>query len=156
MTDVVLMKTASGALVAAEQESSELLARLKLGQGVRAKVARVRNLAFHKKAFSLFKLAFDAWEAPEQTYKGQPVQKDFDRFRRDLLILAGFFRAVHNVKGEVRLEAESLAFGSMTEDRFAQVYAAVLDVVWKRVMAHVGYKSPAEVDAVVNRLLAYE
>ncbi len=93
-----------------DEEARALVEKLKAGQGVRATIKRARNVHFRRKAFALFKLAFDVWE-PEtnQTYKGEAVSKDFDRFRKDMTILAGFSKAVYNARGEVRLEAESLS-----------------------------------------------
>ena len=103
MTELVLVKTPGGALAPADEEARALVEKLKAGQGVRATIKRARNVRFHRKAFALFKLAFDVWE-PEtpQTYKGEAVSKDFDRFRKDMTILAGFYKAVYNARGEVR------------------------------------------------------
>ena len=88
--ELVLVKTPGGALAPVDEEARALVEKLKTGQGVRASIKRARNVRFHRKAFALFKLAFDSWE-PEtpQTYKGEAVSKDFDRFRKDMTILAG-------------------------------------------------------------------
>lgn len=150
------MKSPAGALVPADGEAQELLTKVRLGQGVRCKITRVRNLLFHRKMFALFKLAFDVWEPEPVEYKGQPVAKDFDRFRKDMTILAGFFKTVISARGEVRLEAESLSFGSMSEERFEQVYKAVLNVVWSRVLRLAGYQDEAEVERVVEELLRFD
>lgn len=155
--EAVLVRTPSGALAPADDEARELISRLKVGAPVRAKLVQARNLKFHKKMFSLFKLAFDCWETDDtQEYKGQRVEKDFNRFRKDITVLAGFYKATYNVRGEVRLEAESLSFASMSEDRFSQVYKAVLNVVWKRVLQQAGYKSEADVERTIEELLRYE
>ena len=157
MSDLLLIKTHNGALAPADEEARALIDRLKAGQGVRATLRRARNIGFHKKMFALFKLSFDAWEPlTPLEYKGQPVSKDFDRFRKDMTILAGFYKAVYNARGEVRLEAESLSFASMDEERFEQVYRAILAVVWNRVLRAKGYASEEEVERIVNRLLEFE
>jgi len=157
MTDVVLVKTPNGALAPADESARALMNKLKAGQGVRASVRRVRNVKFHRLAFALFKLAFDAWgPVTPLEYKGLPVAKDFDRFRKDMTILAGFYKPVYNVRGELRLEAESLSFASMDEERFEAVFRAVLTVVWERVLKSVGYASEDEVERVVNELLRFE
>jgi len=157
MTDAVLVKTPNGALAPADESARALMDKIKAGQGVRATVRRVRNVKFHRKAFALFKLAFDAWKPVSPLeYKGLPVAKDFDRFRKDMTILAGFYKPVYNVRGELRLEAESLSFASMDEERFEQVFRAVLTVVWERVLKSVGYASEDEVERVVNELLRFE
>lgn len=157
MAEALLIRTPSGALAPADEDSRNLIGSLKVGAPIRAKLAKARNIKFHRKAFSLFKLAFDLWEPGDTLeYKGQRVEKSFDGFRKDITILAGFYKAAYNVRGEVRLEAESLSFSSMSEDRFEQVYRAVLNVVWKRVLQQAGYKSVEDVDAAVEELLRYE
>lgn len=155
--DVVLVKTPNGALAPADEEARALIEKLKAGQGVRATIRRARNVKFHRKAFALFKLAFDVWEPVEPLeYKGVPVAKDFDRFRKDMTILAGFYKAVYNARGEVRLEAESLSFAAMSEERFETVFRAVLTVVWNRVLKAAGYASEEEVERVVNELMRFD
>lgn len=154
---MVLVKTPGGALAPADEESRALVDRLKTGQGVRASIKRARNVRFHRKAFALFKLAFDSWE-PEtpQSYKGEAVSKDFDRFRKDMTILAGFYRAVYNARGEVRLEAESLSFANMDEGRFEKVFRAVLTVVWNRVLRNFGYETEGDVERVIEELMRFD
>jgi len=155
--DTVLVKTADGALTPADEHARALVERLKVGQGVRASIRRARNVRFHRKVFALFKLAFDVWEPiTPLEYKGLPVAKDFDRFRKDMTILAGFYKAVYNARSEVRLEAESLSFSSMDEERFEQVFRAVLTVVWQHVLKAAGYATEGEVERVVNELLRFE
>ena len=155
--DMVLVKTPNGALAPADEEARALIEKLKAGQGVRATIRRTRNIKFHRKAFALFKLAFDVWEPVEPLeYKGVPVAKDFDRFRKDITIMAGFYKAVYNARGELRLEADSLSFASMDEDRFEQVFRAVLTVVWNRVLRNAGYESPEDVERVVNELMRFD
>lgn len=157
MSDMVLVKTLNGTLAPADGDASTFIEKLKAGQGVRATIRRARNVRFHRKAFALFKLAFDVWEPVEPLeYKGVPVAKDFDRFRKDITIMAGFYKAVYNARGELRLEADSLSFASMDEDRFEQVFRAVLTVVWNRVLRNAGYESPEDVERVVNELMRFE
>ena len=157
MSEVVLVKTTGGALAPADDGARAFIEKIKAGQGVSATVRKARNVRFHRKMFALFKLAFDAWEPMTPLeYKGLPVSKDFDRFRKDMTILAGFYKAVYNARGEVRLEAESLSFGSMDEERFNLVYRAVLSVIWDRVLRSVGYASKEQVDGVVEELLRFD
>lgn len=156
MTELVLTRTPSGALAPADGPSAEFVGKLKIGAGLRGEFKRQRNPRFHRKAMALLTLAFDAWDTPALEYKGQPVAKDFDRFRKDLTIIAGHYEAVTNLRGEVRLEAKSLSFANMGEDEFSMVYAAILAVVWDRVLKAKGYKSASEVDRIVEELLRFE
>ena len=157
MTDLVLTKTLSGHLAPADPETVEALAKVKLGAVLHGKFTRMRNPKFHRKMFALLSLGMSAWIAPnELEYKGRPVAKSFDRFRRDIVILAGHYEAVVTLKGEVRLEAKSLSFASMDEAEFERVYAGVLTVLWDRIFELAGYKSKEEVDKTVNELLRFE
>lgn len=96
----------------------------------------MRNGNFHRKYFALLKIAFDLWSEtlPAQEYHGRSVLPDFDRFRRDVIIMSGFFRPVWNARGELRVEAESIAFGSMTEDRFEKLYSATINVILAKIL----------------------
>lgn len=156
MADIVLTKTPAGALVPMDEQARSYIAKLKTGKSVKVTIRRARNLFFHRKGFALFKLAFDAWEPQKLQYRGEIVTKDFDRFRKDITIIAGFYTPVYNARGEVRLEAESLSFVSMDEERFDEVYRAVLNVVWARVLKNAGYESEAEVNRVIEELLRFE
>jgi len=156
MTELVLTRTPSGALVPADAPSAEFVQKLKVGSGLKGEFKRQRNPRFHRKVFALFQLAYDIWDAPVLEYRGQPVAKNFDRFRRDLTILAGHYEAATNLRGEVRLEAKSLSFGAMDDEEFSEVYTSILTVVWERVLKAHGYKSAAEVDHIVENLLRFE
>ena len=155
--DIMLVKTPGGALAPVDAEAREMVDKLKLGQGIQASVRRARNVRFHRKGMALFRLAYDVWEPlTPLEYKGLPVAKDFERFRKDMTILAGFYKPVYNVRGELRLEAESLSFSSMDDERFEQVFRAVLTVVWDRVLKAAGYASEEEVERVINELMRFD
>ncbi|HEJ4320032.1 hypothetical protein PIGHUM_04463 [Pigmentiphaga humi] len=155
--DIMLVKTPGGALAPVDAEAREMVDKLKLGQGIQASVRRARNVRFHRKGMALFRLAYDVWEPlTPLEYKGLPVAKDFERFRKDMTILAGFYKAVYNARGEVRLEAESLRFSSMSEERFEEVFNAVLNVVWSRVLKAAGYASVEDVEEVIEELLRFD
>lgn len=156
MSELVLCKAPGGALIPADGPSAEFIQRLKVGAGLRGEFKRQRNPKFHRKVFALFQLAFDLWDAPALEYRGQPVAKSFDRFRRDLTILAGHYEAVANLKGEIRLEAKSLSFANMDEDEFEQVFRSILAAVWERILKAKGYGSTAEVERVVAELLRFD
>ena len=155
--DIMLMKTPGGSLAPVDAEAREMVDKLKLGQGIQASVRRARNVRFHRKGMALFRLAYDVWEPlTPLEYKGLPVAKDFERFRKDMTILAGFYKAVYNARGEVRLEAESLRFSSMSEERFEEVFNAVLNVVWSRVLKAAGYASVEDVEEVIEELMRFD
>lgn len=150
--DVYLVKTSTGALVPADEQSAEYLRKQKVGQGFRVEITRVRNVRFHRKFFALLNYAFDAWEPEETFYKGLPVEKSFDQFRADITILAGYYETAVRLDGTVRVTPKSIAFHRMDEDEFEKLYSAVIDVLLQRIFID---QTRGDVDNVVNNILAY-
>lgn len=132
--ELLFLKSATG-LTPACEESADWLRKKKLGASILVEPREMRNGAFFRKWWALVKLGYDYWSEHAQTikYKGEPVLPDFDRFRKDVTISAGFYRPVVNLKGEMRIEAESLKWGSMSEERFTQLYDATIQVLLRRV-----------------------
>jgi len=156
VTELAFTKTISGGVAPADEATQEVLRKAKVGAVFKGDYKLQRNPAFHRKVFALFKFAFDMWDAPQLEYRGQPVAKSFDRFRKDLTILAGHYHASVNLREEVRLEPKSLAFGSMAELEFEEVYRDILGVVWDKVLKAKGFADPASVDRAVEELLRFE
>jgi len=136
-----LLKTANGFLVPASDEDSEKARKWKVGAVIRCEVTQMRNPLFHRKFFALVRLAYDAWSEvmPDREYKGVRVQPSFDRFRRDLAILAGHCKPVFAANGEVRLEADSISFSQMSEETFEKLYSATITVILEKILPNRGY-----------------
>jgi hypothetical protein len=132
--DALLLKSTTG-LIPADEATREWLAKLRLNAPVQATVKQPRNYQFHKKLFALLQLGFEYWSetAPALQYKGQDVRPDFDRFRRDITVLAGKFHTTVNLKGEIRLEADSISFAKMDQGAFETLYSQVIQVLLTRV-----------------------
>jgi len=152
VTELVLMKTPSGALVPCDEGARAFIEKMKAGAGVRAKITKVRNLPFHRKFFALLQVGFDAWEPPEPEYKGMTAQKNFERFREDVTCLAGFYDVVTSLNGEVRVHAKSISFSNMEQDQFEKLYSAVADVLLQKVLTKY---TRADLDDVVNAILGF-
>lgn len=114
-----------------------------------------RNYKFLKKFFALLTVGFENWECSRKhrTYKGRPVTKDFERFRSDITILAGYFTQTYDIDGKMKIEAESISFANMDEIKFERVYSDVLNVLLDKVLTT--YKNRAEVDAVVEKMMNF-
>lgn len=132
--ELIFQKGSTGLLPACE-EAAEWLAKKKLGATILVEPREVRNGAFFRKWWALVKLGYDYWAENVETleYKGANVLPNFERFRKDVTILAGFYRPVTNIRGEVRLEAESLKWARMTEERFTQLYDATITALLQQV-----------------------
>lgn len=156
--ELLFLKSTAGLSPACE-EATEWLRKKKLGATILVEPREMRHGTFFRKWFALVKLGYDYWsEAAETlTYKGQNVLPDFERFRKDVTILAGFYRPVANLKGEVRIEAESLKWSSMTEERFNQLYEATIQVLLRKVFNGKVCKSWSEEElrSVTNQVLEF-
>lgn len=152
MTEIVLTKLPSGALAPADAQAAEFIAKLKLGGAVKAKVSQPRNYRFHKKLFALLNLAFESWEPEGKEYKGERVAKNFDQFRNDVTVLAGFYDTTVTLKGDVRLVAKSISFANMEQDDFDKLYNAVVNVLLARVLTKY---TRDDLDEVIERLMAF-
>lgn len=153
MTDLVLLKHgASGLLLPDDTDTSEFIKKLKDGAIIRADFKKMRNPKFHRKFFALLNFAYENWEPAAQTYKDQVVEKNFDRFRADIAILAGFYTVVVNIKGEPRYEAKSISFASMDEAEFDKLYQATITVIMKHILTKY---TREDLDQVINELLNF-
>lgn len=132
--ELLFQKGATG-LIPACEESTDWLTKKKLGATILVEPREMRNGAFFRKWWALVKLGYDYWSEAAATieFRGQPVLPEFDRFRKDVTIMAGFYYPVVNLKGEVRIEAESLKWAKMTEETFAKLYDATIQVMLQRV-----------------------
>lgn len=154
--DILCYKRA-GVLIPANEEEAKKLEALKSGQVVKMGMVKMRNGAFFRKWWVLAKFAFDLWEGTvkPQTYKGQPVRATFDRFRKDLTILAGYYDATYNVRGEVRLDAKSLSWGKMGEEEFEKLYSATIDAILGKILNRPDL-TPEKVRAAVDELMRFD
>lgn len=133
--NVYLRKTMGG-FVPASEDDAEAMKRFKLGAVVKADITNPRNYLFFCKWFALVKVAFALWEETgiKAEYKGQEIRPQFDKFRRDVTILAGYCHPVLNVNGELRMEADSISFANMREETFEKLYSATLATIVHKIM----------------------
>jgi hypothetical protein len=157
MAKVLLQRTPQCGLIPANDESYEVIKRMKAGATVRCEISQMRNAKFFRKWWLLAKYAYDMWSEtmPPQQYKGQDVQPSFERFRKDLTILAGHCHPVFNIRGEMRVEADSLRWDRMDEQEFEQLYSNTIQAVLTRVL-HSSAMTEEQLRAHVDRVLAFD
>lgn len=136
--EVVMVKTPQGYLVPMNEDESSKARKWKSGSVIRGEFKEMRNGAFFRKFWALMDIAYDMWTdgIEPQTYQGQEVLPEKDRFRKDVCILAGYFRPVFDVTGKMKLEAESIAWANMDETRFEKLYSACIDAILAKVLSH--------------------
>lgn len=152
----VHLRKVSASMLQAEPDAIDYLEAIKVGTVLSCDLARSRSYPFLRKYFALLHLAFDYWEPDPSAsvFKGEPIQKNFDRFRDDVQIVAGFGEPVWNLRGELRLQSKSISFGKMSEEEFGNLYNAVLDVLLSRVLKSKGFTKES-VETLVDQLISF-
>lgn len=129
-----------GALIPASEEDADALKKYKVGATINAEVKQMRNGAFFRKWFKLATIAYGLWVELSKMplFQGIEVQPNFQKFRKDLTIMAGYSHVVVSIKLncnlETRIEAQSLAWGSMSDDDFERLYNATINAVLSKVL----------------------
>lgn len=95
--------------------------KLKLGKVYSCTIQKERNYKFLKKFMALCKIGCE---------NSKTVRMPFDSYRRYATIKAGYFITYSTPKG-VFVDAESISFANMDEDKFEKVYSDVLDFIIK-------------------------
>lgn len=126
-------KQAGGVLIPANDHEAQRLTKFKTGEMYEVEIKLTRNPAFHRKMFAFFNFCFQHWRGDNE-YQDEIAQ--FDKFRKDLTMLAGYRKNVFNLRGELRVEPESLSFASMDQERFEQCYNAMIQAAIRNVFGN--------------------
>lgn len=156
MTEFALIKLPGGLLRPANEVDFEKINKMKNGQYLTADVKQVRNPQFLAKFMKLMSVAYGYWEPEEQELGGIKSVKSFNKFRYDVVCMAGFGKVVVGLDGKATLEAESVSFAKMDETKFQEVYKAVFNVLWENVFQWVQGFTESEVENTVNELLSFD
>lgn len=146
-----------GGFAPESDEEAAKLTKLKAGACVKVKVTQETNAKFRRKWWALAQYAFGMWSEtmPEQLFQGQEVQPSFERFRKDLTILAGRFHPVWAVNGELRVEADSLSWARMNDEQFEAFYSATINAVLSKIL-HNTKLTEADLRTHVERVLSFD
>jgi len=140
-------------LVPCDQAQAEVLERLKPNAEYKAVFTQPRNPGFHRKAFALAQIAFDAWEPPkDKEYNGKPIMKEFEAFREELTVLAGFYDVTWTLAGKMKLRAHSWAWGAADQLKFEEMYQGFITVILRDILT--GYTKD-DLDATVDKILRF-
>ena len=138
----------------ANELSEEWDRKNKIGDEVKSPWKRTRQLWRHRKYFALLNIAFDNWTPGKIDSKYGTPQKNFDRFRKDVAILCGFYTVVVRLDGSTRVEADSISFAKMDEQAFRDLYSKSVDLLIKSV-----YKkdnmTPERMNELVDQYLSF-
>lgn len=144
---ISMIKSIGGALNPADEHEAEKLKKFKNFCMYEIDIKLARNPQFHGLVFAFFKFCYEHWDG-QTVYEHLSDAEQFERFRKDLTILAGFYVQTVRLNGEIRTEAKSLAFGAMTEEEFKECYTALINAACKHI-----FRSCDE--NTYNRLLSF-
>lgn len=150
--NVYLTKTPAG-FVPFDAESKDWAQKIKSGEVINAEFKKVRNYQFLKKYFALLTVGFENWEPGIIDSRHGVPEKNFDQYREDVTILAGYYYATIRLDGTTRVRAKSISFAYMEEEEFSKLYNATINVLLKYV-----YKSTitgAELENIVNAYMSF-
>lgn len=150
--EILLTKHPDGVLLPADEDEREKLHRFAQGEILKAEVKVMRNSGFHRKFFAMLRVGFDAFTPAVTEYRGFLVEKNFEQFREDVIVAAGFYTVTTNLRGAVRVKAKSIRFGRMRQEEFEKVYSAVANVLLNTVLVRY---TRQDLDNVVNQLLGF-
>lgn len=144
-----LVKHPGGVFSPANETDLERLQRFKNGETYTAEIKLTRNPSFHRKVMAFFGFCFEHWSAELAGLEHMDEHSQFDRFRKDLTILAGFYVKTVRLNGDIRVEAQSLAYANMEQEKFERVYSALINAAIKHVFSGTKDKE------ILNRLQSF-
>ena len=129
---IKFFKAQGGMLVPADEAEAERMTRFKNGEMYQVDIKLSRNPQFLAKIMVFFNFCFSHWDGYVVT-NNCSEKHQFDRMRKDLTILAGFYEQSYRLDGSIRVEAKSLAFENMDEEEFTECYHAVINSAMKHI-----------------------
>ena len=142
---ITMLKFHGGQLSPANEMAAEALEKFKNGEQYEIDIKLTRNPKFHAKVFAFFKFCFEHWVSDKEfmAEKGQ-----FDCFRQNLTVLAGYYDTFHTISGDTRIVAKSLAYASMSPEDFEACYKALIAAAMRTIFKDCG-------PDVENRLISF-
>lgn len=152
MAELQFISMAGGLLRPFDDDVAETVKKWGTGNLINGKFSRPRNYVFLQKFFLMLGVGYDAYDPETIEYKGKPVQKSKERFRADVIIEAGYWHPVMDIRGNVRPEPDSISFAGMDEDEFSVFYNKAQEVLLNRVLRNY---TKEDLDNVVAQLMNF-
>ena len=128
----MMIKEPGGIFRAATDQDYELTTKFKTGENYYIDIPLSRNPAFLRKPMVFFRFCFAHWNC-DNVHQFCSEIEQFERFRKDLTILAGFYNQSVRLDGTLRTEAKSLSFSNMSEEEFHECYNALINAALKHI-----------------------
>jgi len=121
---VSFKKQPGGILIPSSDIEADRMNRFKTGEDYEVEIKLTRNSAFHGKVFAFFNFCFAHWRGGNEF---QDEAKQFELFRGDLTVLAGFYDVGTGIKGNTIITPKSISYGKMSQEEFEQLYSALIN-----------------------------
>jgi hypothetical protein len=150
------MKRIGKTLVPIDEHTDERMADIK--EGIRLKVSCVypRDVEQHNRFFAMLRFAFDYWEPPAMQIGNMSAVKEFETFRENVIVMAGFRYPVINTDGSFTWKAKSISFDDMAPEDFNKCYQACFSVLYDMVLSSVEGMSLHEINMALNKITKFE
>ena len=147
--EIQMIKQPGGLLLPASDGDAERLERFKSGAIYPIEIKQARNPAFHGKVFAFMQFCFEHWSADKTDARFKTSAAQFDTFRKNLTVLAGYKDVTFTIDGRLRVEAKSLAFANMEQAEFEECYSALINAA----LAHVFNNTKDQ--RILNQLMSF-
>jgi hypothetical protein len=126
------IKLEGGTLIPFSQIESDRMIRFKNREVYQVEIKTTRNPAFHRKVFSFLNYCFENWSA-SNCLEFVDESKQFDYFRKMMIIKAGYYDQFFDIDGNLRLEAKSISYANMNQEEFENLYNALIQVAMSNI-----------------------
>ncbi|WP_140919049.1 DUF1367 family protein [Limnobaculum xujianqingii] len=146
---IEMVKGAGGVFVPVDDMTAGKLTKFKNGEVYPVEVKLVRNPQFHRKVFAFFQFCFKHWSGEKADLEFMDESAQFNTFRKNLTVLAGYKDITYTIDGRMRVEAKSLAYGNMEQPEFEECYSALINAAIKHIFGNTKDQN------VINQLYSY-
>ncbi len=111
---------------ASYDSDAEAVKHIPIGESVKAKFTKSRNVRHHRKFFAMLQMVVD--NMPET----MPNQyQDIDLLLDEIKFQLGYFEMHHTLGGKDYYKVKSISFGKMDQVKFDEFYNRAVDVILK-------------------------
>ena len=128
---ITIIKHSGGFLSPASDIEAERLVKFKNNSEYEIDIKLSRHSGFHRKVFRFMNYCFVHWSSDKE-FMNESAQ--FDCFRQNLTVLAGYYDELYTISGsQMRIQAKSLSYGSMSQDEFESFYSALIRAAMRHI-----------------------
>jgi len=141
-----------------DEFAAEQVAGYKPGKYCIADIVAPRDPTFHRRGMKLLRFGYSYWEPPaQQLVDGVPIDvtRNFDVYRKEVTILAGYYDVCASFDGSIKIEAKSISFSSMEEGEFREWFKASKDVLWAQIFKSIAGFTEENFESAVMEFMRF-